>query len=106
MRTLNLKQQSMIEKVININTKKKIVMLNVSGNKTISDLEVNGNVYCINDKFEVLWQIKPVITGFSRDPFVNIELNDKRELIAKNFSGFQYRVNLETGDVEEIGWNK
>ena len=39
------------------------------------------------------------------DPFVNVHYEGEN-LIANNFSGFIYKVNLQDGKVELIDWEK
>ena len=105
MNKLTQKQVDIIEKKISVCKNKAIVLLDVAGNKAIPTSEYNSNIYCINDAGEILWQIKAKPSGFERDSFVSINYNDNR-LVARNFSGFEYKVNLENGEVESIGWDK
>ena len=106
MKKLTQDQIKLIKQKIAIDQNKFIIRLNVAGNNTISVTECNNNVYCIDDEYEIFWQIEAKPTGFERDPFVYIKF-DNGELIAKNFSGFKYLVNLENGQIiRGMGWDK
>lgn len=105
MKKLNQKQRSAIKQKIDIGAELMIVRLNVMADKTLSNEEANSNIYCINHDYEILWQIKAKPTGFEQDSFISISY-DGKSLIAKNFSGFRYKVNLVDGETEEIGWDK
>ena len=105
MKKLTNEQVNMIKQKISLNNQRQFVRLNVAGNKLISNGECNNNVYCIDKDYEILWQIKAKKTAFDRDPFVSMKF-DNSVLTVKNFTGFKYKVDLETGEVEEIGFEK
>ena len=105
MNRLSLNQISMIDNRVSIGLDKFIIILDTTNSKEISDFECNNNIYCVNSNYEVIWQIKAKPTGFERDPFTSFEF-DGRELLARNFSGFKYHVNLQDGSTEMISWAK
>jgi len=99
-------QKTMIKQKVQINTDKFIIRLDYMGKES-----PDRNVYCINSDNEILWQIEVdpnrimLPGGFDFDSYINIVFNGK-ELIAYRFSGFEYRVDVESGKIEEIGWDK
>ncbi|QLH43880.1 MAG: hypothetical protein HWD59_15090 [Coxiellaceae bacterium] len=99
------KQINAIKQKIILTPNLLIVRLDTMSDKSLSQDEANRNVYCIDDNYQILWQIENKPTGFEEDPFTNIKL-DNNELIAKNFSGFIYKVDLRNGKIEGIDWNK
>lgn len=105
MNKLNQTQINKIEKKILINDVKLIVSIDVAGDKSIPQEENNKNIYCINNNYEIVWQVNVADTPFNRDSFVNIELvND--ELHARKFSGFEYIIDINSGIAKKIGWDK
>lgn len=105
MNKLTQNQINKIKQKILIGSDKLIIRLNVSGDKNISINDNNGNIYCINETYEILWQIDAPNTDFERDSFVNIELINGK-LLARRFSGFEYLINTTSGVAEKIGWDK
>ena len=106
MNKLTENQKNMIKQKIQINANKFIIRLDY-----MNEESPDRNVYCINSSNEILWQIdvdpqrRMLPGGFDFDSYTNIFFKGK-ELIAARFSGFEYRVDLENGKIEEIGWNK
>jgi hypothetical protein len=85
---------------------KKIVILDVLGLKNMPHRELNANIYCIDNSFEIIWQIDAEPTKFEEDSFTSIKLDEDGLLKTKRFSGFKYKVKLKTGKAEMIGWDK
>lgn len=83
------KQVAKIDKKISIDSFRSIVILNVGGDKTLPQDEHNKNIYCIDDSYNIIWQIDAPSTGFERDSFVYMGLVGS-QLTARNFSGFEY----------------
>ena len=105
MNKLNTKQMNLIKQEIPLENGTSIVRLNVAADNTISEIDSNNNIYCINKDNEILWQINAAPSKFNRDSFVSI-LRDNDEVIAKRFFGLKYRINIKTGQAEECGWDK
>lgn len=105
MKKLTNKENSIIDQKIQLETRKFIIRLNY-----MKAEDPNRNIFCINDKNEIIWQIEsdPMRThlpgGLDLDTFVSITFD--HILKAKRFSGFEYEVDLETGRIKCIGWNK
>lgn len=85
---------------------KKIVLLDVLGLKDMSQEELNANIYCIDDSFDIIWQINPEPTKFEIDSFTSIKINEKKFIEAKRFSGFKYKIDLQNGKATIIEWDK
>lgn len=103
---LSEKLKKLIEKKIKLNTEFSLVLLDVMGNRTLTKDELNRNIYCLNDNYEIVWQIKHFPKPpFDRDPFVSVNLIDGK-IIAKDFSGFTYQVNIDNGELKRLSWEK
>ena len=108
MRKLTYLQIKKILERIEMSPNLYIVLLNFSGDKTISRDELNKNVYCINNNYEIIWQIKHDVEPglFEREPFISLNFNGE-SLIARDFSGFDFLIDLQTGEIKKtISWNK
>jgi hypothetical protein len=105
---LNLKQITKIQRKIAINEKKNIVLIDVMGDKNLSDSEIVANIYCVDNKNNIIWRVNETKTKipFNDDGFVYLGLNDKGETIAYRFSGFEYKIDPETGEAEQIRFHK
>jgi hypothetical protein len=100
-------QKSVIEKKLKIGINKYIVMLNVMGRKDFEPTEKNHNVYCINENFEIIWEIQPDEGPFAEiDPFVYMKINEQGEYVSFSYSGFEYKIDIETGHAKIIAWHK
>jgi hypothetical protein len=99
-------QISKIEKKIDLGSNKMVVMIGVGGgDATVPLIEKISNIYCVNDKYEIIWQVNEINTNppFKNDLFVYL---DKNEITADRFSGFEYRIDPETGEAKQIGFHK
>ena len=105
MKKLTEHQIAHIGKKIELLNKQFIVLIDVMDEKQISQEECNRNIYCVDENNSIIWQIEFKPTGFDEDPYVYIGWF-QNSLVAKNYSGFKYRINLFDGAVEKIGWDK
>ena len=105
---LNKNQILKIKQKVNLNSERTIVRIDVSEDKTLSPQESSSNVYCINNQYEIIWQVKEIKTQrhFDEDMFVYLGKNSKGEIIADRFSGFVYKIDPDTGEAEQIGFHK
>lgn len=105
---LTTKEISKIDGRIKVSQKEYIVMINVSGDKYISPEISNLNIYRINDDNEIIWQIKEIESErrLFDDMFVYLGMNDKGEIIADRWSGFEYKINPETGEAKCTRFHK
>jgi hypothetical protein len=105
---LTIDQISKIDKTINIKNNNMIVMIDESGNKSISPEERSSNIYCINQDNEIIWKIKELKTKRTMDDdmFVYLKEFPKDTIYAVRFSGFEYNINPETGEATRIGFRK
>lgn len=85
-----------------------VVRLSIPTNQTL-DLADFSNVYCINNRGNVIWQIKnkrPVDNpDFILAPISLLVLIDEK-LVVTDFMGRRYSVNLSNGEMELIGISK
>lgn len=105
---LNLNQISKIYKQIDIGDRKKIVMIDIMGDKNISNNELLSNIYCIDEHHFILWQVKEIKTkpAFEDDGFVYLGINNNGEIVADRFSGFTYKIDIQTGEAVRNGFHK
>lgn len=105
---LNQYQISKIDKKIILGSNKIVVMIDVSGDKTVPFSEKVSNIYCIDNQYEIIWQVeeKKTIPPFQNDAFVYLNQNEKGEILADRFSGFEYKIDPTTGEAEQIGFHK
>lgn len=82
-----------------------IVLIDVAGRKDISPEESNSNIYCINERGEVIWQIKAPPPKMGRDSFVSLQ-HTSEGLRADRFFGAEFIVDVSTGVASEVGWHK
>ena len=87
---------------------KKIVLIDVMGDKSITSSEKLSNIYCIDQKNNVIWQVTEIDTKppYVNDGFVHLKKNEGGEIIAVRFSGFTYKINPETGEATQTGFHK
>ena len=105
---LNENQVLKIDYKIDLSNDRSVVMIDVMGDKSISSFEKISNVYCIDKKNNIIWQVKEIGTKvpFDDDGFVYLKKNEIGEIIADRFSGFIYKINPETGEATQIGFEK
>lgn len=105
---LNAKQIKKIKQTIQLDHNKSIVRIDVSEEKEMPVNESNFNIYCIGKNYEIIWQVKEIKTKPTDDSdmFVYLSKNQYDEIIADRFSGFEYKINPETGEATQIGFHK
>ena len=105
MNKLTMIQQQQIYQTISFNNKK-IVLLDVLGVKNLSKQELNANIYCIDNDFNIIWQISVADTKFDIDSFTSIKKTEEGKIRTRRFSGFEYEIDPEIGKAKITGWNK
>jgi hypothetical protein len=105
---LSKNQIAKIKQKVNLNNERLIVRINVSEDKAMPPDESSSNIYCINNEYKIIWQVKEIKTKrpFDDDMFVYLGKNDKDEIVAGRFSGFTYKIDPETGEAEQTGFRK
>ena len=105
---LTKNQISKIKQRVILSSNKIIVRIDVSEDKYLSPDESSSNIYCINQDNEIIWQVKEIKTKlpFEDDMFVYLARNSSGEILADRFSGFEYKINPETGEANQIGFHK
>lgn len=101
---LNKTQLSSVDEVIDLGSGKKVVRLDCSGEKNLSEDEHNFNVFCIDGGGGVIWRISSDVPA-KRDSFVSIEM-DGEVLKADRFFGDEFEVDVFTGTAKKVGWHK
>ena len=68
------------------------------------------NVYYVDKNRQVIWQIETkdyaIETAFSGQPFFTIKKNNDGHFLAYNWSGFIYRIDMQTGFAVKVGFQK
>ena len=105
---LKLKQISKIYKKVELDNDDQIVLIDVSEDKYMPSPESNFNIYRVTKEYEIIWQIKEVNTKpiDDADMFVYVGMNNNGEIIADRYSGYEYKINLDTGEAIRIGFHK
>ena len=105
---LNEHQISKIKQTINIPENKTMIRIDVSADKDLSSEESSSNIYCVNNENKILWQVQEIKTKrpYEDDMFVYLGRNEKGEIIADRYSGFEYRINPKTGEAEQMRFHK
>ena len=91
--------------------KKLLVLLDTLGRRDIPKETKNRNIFCLNERGDILWQIQDPVETFSikkpdDNPFVGINVFEGRRLVATTWKGFYYDVDLETGKLSNCGYTK
>ncbi len=67
----------------------------------------NSNVYRFTLSGDCLWQIEPSSHGTQENkPYVSIHTSSHNSLVASNWNGVDYIVNIEDGSVEVKSFKK
>ena len=105
---LSKNQIAKIKQRVSLDNERLIIRIDVSEDKSLSPAESSSNIYCINNEYKIIWQVKEIKTKrhFDDDMFVYLGKNDKDEIVAGRFSGFTYKIDPETGEVTRTGFNK
>jgi len=71
-----------------------------------SDEVDNRNVVCLNQEGEVLWRIQESPHGTQTDkPYVDLRV-ENGILVADNWTGVQYKVDVRTSEIQEYGFDR
>ncbi len=122
---MNKLTENQIRKIVEarqINDKKFIVLIENLAAET-TEYELNHNIYCIDDQYNIIWQVQrgdiqskdsiakiaggdlkgiEKINLMNNDPFVLIKIvSDK--LFANSLNGFEYTIDLENGKSILVG---
>jgi len=106
MNKLTKEQNELIYQAIPFNGKKIVLLLDKNGLKKVSLSDLNANIYCIDEVDNIIWRINAKPTKFKQDPFISIKKIEDGDIQTKRFSGFKYKIDIETGNAEVIGWDK
>ncbi|MDV6237880.1 hypothetical protein CH379_019820 [Leptospira ellisii] len=91
-----------IQKMIKLENGDRIILYNSEKIKgKVSVEEQNRNICRIDKDDNVLWRIKSYVHENWGIPFIKMKLRDKR-LIAFNWAGGEYEVNLNDGSIKLI----
>jgi hypothetical protein len=83
----------------------RIIVVDVSEDKSLSAEENNLNIYRIDSNSNVLWRVNAPLSPFSFDLFVNIAW-DGNIIRADRFKGEEFKIDPHTGVAKQIDWHK
>ncbi len=101
---LNQSQLLSIDEAVDLGAGKKVVRLDYSAEKHLSEDEHNFNVFCIDDENNVIWRITSDSSD-RRDSFVSIEMVEGI-LKADRFFGGEFEIDIQSGVAKKVGWHK
>jgi len=88
-----------------LDSNRKIVLIDTSEMMDIDDSTNNANIYCIDEKDNIIWKVDSDKGIMDQDSFVYIEKTENG-LYAKRFQGTEYMIEPETGKSVITGWTK
>ena len=94
-----------IEVKINTSGKNDVVLITTSGRRDLPPDEHNQNVYCVDSEYNIVWQIHTPASSFENDAFIYLERKGT-QLSAERFSGFEYVIDVKTGNAKQVDWHK
>jgi hypothetical protein len=106
MKKLTENQIKLINTKISIDGNKHIILIDMAGNKQVSQEECNANIYCIDNHNNILWEVNNTNGMFDRDSFIYLDLASNGKLAARRFFGKKYFIDIASGLAEETGWEK
>lgn len=102
---LSQSQISSIDESIQLGKGKRVVRLDYSGEKRLSENEHNFNAFCVDDSNNIIWNIASSQPS-QRDSFVSIEMDKYGVLKADRFFGEEFEVYIQPGETRKIRWHK
>ena len=105
---LSKNQIAKIKQKVNLNNERLIVRINVSEDKGMPPDESNFNIYCVDNQYNIIWQIKEIKTKPINDfdMFVYLGKDANGKIIADRFSGFTYEIDPDKGEATRTGFHK
>lgn len=102
---LSTTQLNRVLRALDLGHRRRLLIINNFG---IDDLDIdvyNNNVYCVDDKGTIIWQVKAPPSRHGRDAFAFAKIIDD-EVVANRGSGEKYSIDKSTGEAKEIGFEK
>lgn len=94
-----------IDICIQLDDKKKVVLIETSEIIGLDNHLYNANIYCIDNENNIIWQVDSDKGLMEKDSFVFIK-KVENGIVAQRFFGTEYFINPVTGLSKKIGWNK
>ncbi len=71
----------------------------------------NRNIFCLNERAEILWQIQDSDTyrpglGKSEAPFTGMRITEDGKVRVSNWDSHGYDLDIETGKLSNAKWTK
>lgn len=105
MKILEQKYIDNIDITISLSDAKKVVLIEVSEMPELNSHDHNANIFCIDNNYNILWQIDSDEGLADKDSFVFAELSENT-IKAHRFFGTQYFIDPLSGESKKVGWNK
>lgn len=105
---LSKNQIAKIKQKVSLNNERLIVRINVSEDKGMPPDENNFNIYCVDNQYNIIWQIKEIKTKpiNDADMFVYLGKDANGKIIADRSSGFTYEIDPDKGEAKRTGFHK
>ena len=85
----------------------KIVLLDMLAAAKITPIEdVNRNVFKLDQKGQIIWQISTPVGIYERTPYTNVYLDSTGKLKAYCWDGMEYEIDIDTGEVQAVQFLK
>lgn len=90
-----------VKKSLPLSDGSSVVLIDMMGApKTSSSDEINRNIFCVDEKGRVRWQVETVAEPTERFPYTNIYFDEKERLLAYCWDGGEYEIDVHSGKVK------
>lgn len=103
---LQIKFKERIARTMTIAGGLRVVLIDVPGDDSFNADDSNRNIYCIDNDFNVKWQVSDEGAIYGIDPFVQIKLKENGLIEARRFFGNIFELDLKAGILRHTGWTK
>lgn len=98
---MNLLGGKKVKKSLSLSDGGSVVLVDMMGvPKTTPHDEVNRNIFCVDEKGNVRWQVETVAEPAERVPYTNIYFDEKGGLFAYCWDGGEYAIDVDNGKVK------
>ncbi len=94
-----------LDMTVNLDNKKKIVLIETAAINGLDNRTHNANIYCTDESNNIIWQVDSDKGIMENDSFVYIE-KVENGIAARRFFGTEYIIDPMTGKSEIVGWSK
>lgn len=104
---MNISQNFTTKKVMSLPDGDTIVLIDMMGHtKSASWDDSNRNIYRLDAAGTVIWRIATMAASEEKFPYTNIYFDDLGNLKAYCWDGGEYRISIETGEIDHGNLSK